>query len=359
MTKALIVGWFSFSDGHATAGDILAADTLCGWLDRIGCPYDIAAASPFEGGIDWMKANPGDYSHVIFVCGPFADIDNTRAFLSRFRQCKLIGLNLSMVKPVDVWNPFDVLIERDSSRRTNPDIVFSANRALVPVVGVCLVEPYGAEFEDEAYAAITRLMATLDVAIVNIDTRLDGNAAGLRTPSEIESLIARMDVVVTTRLHGMVLALKNGVPCISLDPGGGHSKIEKQATKIGWPLVFTSVNTTDAALKSAFDYCLTEEARIAARACGERAKTLVQEIESELLAAVHAVTEGEATPHGSRRAAAPRISVRLDTKIPWQGSEAPSSLTAKVKRLASRVLPVRLYAWLRTRYKTFLGASVP
>ena len=55
------------------------------------------------------------------------------------------------------------------------------------------------------------------MAVVAIDTRLDANRTGLRTPAQVESLIARTDVVVTTRLHGLVLALKNGVPAVAID----------------------------------------------------------------------------------------------------------------------------------------------
>jgi hypothetical protein len=36
-------------------------------------------------------------------------------FLERFRHCRLAGVKLSMLQPLDVWNPFELLIERDSS----------------------------------------------------------------------------------------------------------------------------------------------------------------------------------------------------------------------------------------------------
>ncbi len=46
-----------------------------------------------------------------------------------------------------------------------------------------------------------------------------------------------MDIVVTTRLHGMVLALKNGVPAIAVDPIVGGAKITQQARAINWPIL--------------------------------------------------------------------------------------------------------------------------
>lgn len=49
----------------------------------------------------------------------------------------------------------------------------------------------------------------------------------------------RMDAVVTTRLHGMVFALKN-VPALAVDPIRGGAKILRQAEAIGWPVVFVA-----------------------------------------------------------------------------------------------------------------------
>jgi Polysaccharide pyruvyl transferase len=60
--------------------------------------------------------------------------------------------------------------------------------------------------------------------------------------AEIEYAISRMDVVLTTRLHGVVLAIKNEVPPIAVDPIGRGGKIMRQAR--------------DDVLEQAFDYCL-------------------------------------------------------------------------------------------------------
>jgi len=180
--------------------------------------------------------------------------------------------------PTDEWSPFDVLIERDSTTGANPDIVFLSPRRLVPVVGICLVEPYDEGLTDVANRAIERLTRSREMACVPIDTRLDTNPAGLRTPAEIESLLARMDVVVTTRLHGAVLALKNGVPVIPIDPEAGGAKIRRQVESIGWPILFCADALDDALLAKALDFCLTDAARLEARACAARAATKVEQL---------------------------------------------------------------------------------
>jgi hypothetical protein len=128
-------------------------------------------------------------------------------------------------------------------------MVFSSDQPHLPVVGLCLVEPYPGASVEAANTAVERLVASKEMSIVKIDTRLDANETGLRSPAEIESLIARMDAVVTTRLHGMVLALKNSIPVVAIDPMSGGAKIRRQAEIIGWPTVFDVDALTDEALQ--------------------------------------------------------------------------------------------------------------
>jgi hypothetical protein len=283
--KALVAGWFSFDDGHATAGDFLARDLACRWLDEVRCPYDVALAPRFGPGLDWRALDPARYTHVVFVCGPFGRGRLEAAFLTRFAGCRLMGLNLSMDLPPDAWNPFDVLIERDSRSRVNADIVFLSRQPLVPVVGVCLVEPHPEAEVEAASERVARLIASRPMSVVRIDTRLDVNEVGLRSPAEIESVVARMDALVTTRLHGLVLALKHGVPVVAIDPVPGGGKIRRQGTRIGWPLTFSLHEATESALAAALDACLTAGARQDARGCSDRAERMAGAVHAEFLAA--------------------------------------------------------------------------
>ena len=129
-----------------------------------------------------------------------------------------------MSLPLEAWNPFDLLIERDSDMGANVDLVFGTNAPLPPVVGVCLVE----EHPEAEVARANRVIEEL-LAIRNWhgsrSTRAWTRTRSACTPREIEALIARMDVLITTRLHGLVLALKNGVPVIAIDAVLGGGKI--------------------------------------------------------------------------------------------------------------------------------------
>ena len=180
-----------------------------------------------------------------------------------------------MLDPLDVWNPFDVLLESDSSSRVRPDLSLLTPRTQVPVVGIVLVhaqKEYRQGLHDTVHEAIDRLVASRPMATVRIDTRLDVNATGLRSAVEVESLIARMDVVVTTRLHGLVLALKNGVPAVAIDPIAGGAKVSRQAAILGWPMCLPADGASDCAIRDAFEYCLTPQARVEADTCVERAR---------------------------------------------------------------------------------------
>jgi polysaccharide pyruvyl transferase WcaK-like protein len=143
-----------------------------------------------------------------------------------------------------------------------------------------------------ANEAINRLVNSREMAVVEIDTRLDAHSTNhLRSAGEIESLIARVEVLLTTRLHGLVLALKNGVPAIAIDPEPGGAKIRRQAELLGWPTSFVVDELDDQALQEAFQYCLTDESRAKAQQCREHAQRLVSEMHESFVAELR---DGEA-----------------------------------------------------------------
>ena len=282
--RALVAGWFSFANGHATAGDQISRDLVLTWLADAGVPHDFATDPPFTDGVNWREVDPGDYTHLIFVCGPFGRGELEAEILLRFADCRFIGVSLSMQVPLDAWNPFDLLIERDSSVGANPDLVFGSRLTLPPVLGVCLVEEHLEADVGTANRAIEAMLAAREAAIVRIDTRLDHNEAGLRTPGEVEALLARVDAVVTTRLHGLVLALKNCVPTLAIDavPGGG--KIARQCSLVGWPNVLLLDRLDPESMERALDFALSEEAASLARDCAARARGLLGDVRTRLIA---------------------------------------------------------------------------
>ncbi|CAA9395636.1 MAG: hypothetical protein AVDCRST_MAG93-9957, partial [uncultured Chloroflexia bacterium] len=209
----------------------------------------------------------------------------------------------------------------------------------VPVVGVCLVEDYDGAQVAEANRVLERLIASREMAVVPIDTRLDENAVGLRTAAEIESLIARLDVMLTTRLHGTVLALKHGVPAIVIDPEVGGAKLLRQGQTIGWPFVFPINAVSDDALQSALAYCLSDEGRAAACACSERALKILEHVHHDFVAAMTDPDQLEQAFQARRASDSPAVSWPTGRDQATLRSHATSAygLRGRLRRARSRV----------------------
>jgi Polysaccharide pyruvyl transferase len=288
--KTLVAGWFSFDEVVATVGDLLARDVVCQWLDRAGVPYDVANAPLVGGGVDWRAVDPDAYQRVVFVCGPFGRRPLLEELVARFQGRPLVGVDLSMLEGEGAWNPFDLLWARDGGRGiARPDLSFAAPEPpRLPVAAVLLAQPqgeYAGGLHRAAGAAMRRLPDLRSVALLHTDTDLlDGDR--VRSAAEVVSVIARSDVVVTTRMHGLVLALREGVPAVAIDPIAGGAKVSRQAEAVGWPATLLAEDLTDRALGEVFDWCLSDEARERARACAQDARRRVGDLEREFLAAL-------------------------------------------------------------------------
>src|SRR5207248_6400933 len=99
-------------------------------------------------------------------------------------------------------------------------------------------------------------------------------------------LIAKMDALITTRLHGLVLALKNGVPALAIDPLGDGRKLLRQCDVVEWPIVFSAHNLSQQRLVEALEYCLSDIAKAKAMSCGDKATKLVEEMRDSFIKAV-------------------------------------------------------------------------
>jgi len=290
--RVLVSGWFSMKYGGATAGDVEAHGVVCEWLDELGMPYDLALGAPFEGGVDWRRARPSRYTHLVLVCGPVWKGSALEPLLERFHSCRRVGVNLSVLTPLAEWNPFDVLLARDGLGDERVDLSIVRKVHLSPLVGVLRVHEQR-EYGDlarttEAGAALDRLLGASQVVPVEIDTLLqtkDGRALA-RAEGDVEALIARMDAVVTMRMHGLVLALKNGVPAVAIDPIEGGAKIAAQARALAWPHVHVAGDLHGERLASSLRACLEPSARVLATRCANAGRASVGTLKDEFVQAL-------------------------------------------------------------------------
>ena len=285
--KALVIGFLS------TFGDLEVLHQVEENLAAHGMAYEIAAFSQklARNYPDWVDArlvNPLEFSHLIVVCGPFCSDHFKREhdLFARFDHCAWIGVNLSMIERVKDFNPFDFLIERDSERAIRPDLSFLSLPPKVPVVGLCLAthqpEYRGRQQHERAAACLKALIERSGAAVVTLDTRspLFRKSQGVANASQFESLCARVDVVLTTRLHGTVLALKNGIPVIAVDAIMDGGKLSAQVKLIGWPEIYNASDVTSTILDEALTRCLAPGARAAALQCSQRAASLLDDFKS-------------------------------------------------------------------------------
>jgi hypothetical protein len=286
--EVLVTGWFSFLHGEATAGDVLAGEAVAAALDRAGISYDIAWSPGFHPGrLHLERADPDDYRTVIFACGPLHSrvpepgVPSPLLELhARYARCRRIAVGVSVLDSSDpAVTGFDLVLPRDSAASAPvPDLALAAPEpAPVPVVGVVLTTgqgEYGARRRhDEVAGRLTSWLQGLGVAMLPLDTRLDTRDWRLfSTPDQLDAVLRRVDVVVTTRLHGLVLGLRAGVPVLAVDPVAGGAKVSAQAAALGWPAVLPAGFESDA-LDEWWHWCRSPLGR--RRAAGHTAPDLL------------------------------------------------------------------------------------
>lgn len=303
--RALLVGHFS------TVGDIECLEIIQHWLGEMGIPHEVApfaesVRAKLPGASDFAGVDHRRYSHLVMICGPVWEeqLKELQFDLAKFRHCVRIGINLSLIAPVQVWNPFDALLERDSNRVVRPDLTLLADTKSVPVVvGRCLVRKQssyaGRERHDQARQLFDDLIQRRDFAALDLDTRWYRDGNGLRTPAHFISALRRIDLLFTNRLHGMVYALKAGVPVVAIDAIAGGAKVFAQAEAIGWPQCIPIESATPERLDAAVDWCLSSQAREVLSSCRESVLPELEEVKREFLAVLTAGCTSSALPERS------------------------------------------------------------
>ncbi|GHH87647.1 polysaccharide pyruvyl transferase [Streptomyces sulfonofaciens] len=280
-SRLLLTGWFSFLDGEATAGDVLAQRQVSATLERSGIGHDTAWSPGFRpGGRSLEEADPSAYDRLLFVCGPVHG-DQLVRLHDRFASCRRYAWGVTVVDPGDpAVTGFHRVVARDGTA-SPPLRDLSATAPLgcePPVVAVVLTEgqgEYGARRRHaELDRTLTEWIGRTDCSRVELDTRLALDWRHCATPEQYMALARRMDVVLTTRLHGMVLALRAGTPALAVDPVQGGAKVSAQARALRWPAVLGAEEATPAALETWWSWCLSPAGRAAA---GRRARLMHRE----------------------------------------------------------------------------------
>ena len=141
----------------------------------------------------------------------------------------------------------------------------AAPKQTIPVVGLILITNAQGEhgkrpsYFKKVCKVVHSLSDAMEIAPISIDTRILGN--DLKSPAAVESFIAKMDVIITNRLHGLVLSLRNGVPPVVIDNIEGGAKVTAQASLLGWPIVLRGSSLTLKDLKDAVSVALKSQSQ--------------------------------------------------------------------------------------------------
>ncbi|WP_232839203.1 polysaccharide pyruvyl transferase family protein [Streptomyces triticisoli] len=271
-SRILLTGWFSFLDGEATAGDVLALHRVEEVLRRAGLDHDVAWSPGFRpDALHLDDAVPERYGRLVFVCGPLHG-PQIEELHHRFAHCVRIAVGTSVIDPGSAAvTGFDHVIARDAPAAPAAlDLAAHAPASAArPVVGVVLTHgqhEYGqARRHGMVAKEVTGWLHGKDCARLELETRLDIHDWRLcATPAQLQSVLVRLDLVVTDRLHGLVLALRAGTPVLAVDPVEGGAKVTAQARVCGWPALVPAERLDAAELDRWWQWGLTS-GRVAAR----------------------------------------------------------------------------------------------
>ncbi|MER7082118.1 Polysaccharide pyruvyl transferase [Saccharopolyspora kobensis] len=283
--RVLITGWPSFLHGEATAGDVLSMRHLAAELTARDIRNETAWSPRFvPGALGLDDARPADYTHLVFVCGP-AHGWQVCDLHSRFPDCTRVAVGVSVLDEADpAVTGFHRVLPRDGVGEPAVDLSAPVDAREVPVAGVVLApgQPeYGnSRRHEEVHAELRSWLNDLDAAVLELDTRLTGDDWRLcSTVDEFVALVDRIDVMVTTRLHGLVLALSRGKPVLAVDPVRGGGKMSAQAEAWQWPAVLQPGQFLGGDPRSLLDrwwaWCLRAAGKSAARQSSTTSSPLV------------------------------------------------------------------------------------
>ncbi|WP_028661813.1 polysaccharide pyruvyl transferase family protein [Saccharomonospora saliphila] len=287
--RVLVTGWPSFLHGEATAGDVLSMRRVRDALDGAGIDTDVAVSPVLRpDALHLDDADPARYTHLVFACGPVHG-EQVEWLHQRYAACRRIAVGVSVVDPSSrAVAGFHRLLARDGLGREQADLAFAADTAHTAVVGIVLApgqhEYGGRRRHEQVHKVLLNWVTERDVARLPLDTRLDSaDWRHCATPDQFVALLGRVDVVLTTRLHGLVLALRAGIPAIAVDPVAGGGKVTAQARTLGWPALVAAEHVCAETLDHWWRWCASPQVRRYTDKPPGGTGTLVAELLGEVL----------------------------------------------------------------------------
>lgn len=256
---AYLAWWGSIEGGGETIGDLYAlrrvAKLVAAHCDEIVILSKVVYDELRDVAVvraEWNSLAPHWQDALIFVCGPvIRGSSSFRALISVFRDCRKIGIGVSVLpsSSADFWQPFDQLVARDGIAGAVGDLAFSSRASRYDTtgpLGICLrgaQREYGAGncLDVQAAELVKLAIERSRRSHLYLDTRLHGDPAAAE---RIVHTFASCSVVLSTRLHGCLLALSLGIPFIAVDQIKGGAKVLSEASRLGWRAAWGADDTS-------------------------------------------------------------------------------------------------------------------
>lgn len=261
--RRLLVAWYGSFPGHGTIGDQRSAEALIAHLVGAGHQVMHATAMPLDlpgaKRVDWRSVDLASIDATIFVCGPILlSHPETKALFARFANKPLVGAGVSLLpsEHSNFADPFDFVLARQGTTERYGDLAViapdevskecSAAKALQTqkVIGISLrgmQDDYGSEnclshtTDFEIRRVLSKIGAVHRVRVAPLENHL---ARAGQTANAIEAAYAKCDLVITSRFHGAITAMRQGVPFIAIDQISGGAKVHDLLSGLGWDHVY-------------------------------------------------------------------------------------------------------------------------
>ncbi|MBM2711153.1 polysaccharide pyruvyl transferase family protein [Mesorhizobium caraganae] len=257
----ILLCWYGSLKDNGTIGDLYAVQSVAARMKALGLNFrHLTESTEFEisgerVALDELDEN--DYGTLVFVCGPvIKDHPIVETIVRRFPSTRKIGVSISLFdrNHINYVQPFDVALAREGGGQRFEDVAILApwrvnskrvRESSEPLVVGLVLRGEQSEYGPQSSlhgrtSALTAhvldsLATNYQVKTVEIEHHLTRSS---RTPVEIEALYSSCDLVLTSRFHGAVLAMRNKIPFIAIDQIRGGGKLTSLLSTSGWPFVY-------------------------------------------------------------------------------------------------------------------------
>lgn len=289
MPPTILVWWGSYGyKGGPTVGDLMAVNNLSAKLGQRRVEHAVVSHPELRipGHVpvtDLYAIKPA--AKVVFVCGPITHSQDLQDLLSNQGGAIKIAVGVSILANQARMNSqFHHIVARDGADPSYFDLAIS--RTIEPTgcdrfetAGVCVRGPQG-EYGHNREGMFRRAEAIIQDALRHGSLRpktIDTVLSAVNSPEAIHAGFSSSDIVLTTRMHGALLALAAGKPVIAIDQVPGGAKVSSVVRKTGWPFVLQAETATNETVRLMMDEIRSGDWKAQVLSAQAQIRTLTEE----------------------------------------------------------------------------------